>query len=294
MKPEASVVVPTKDRPSALARCTRALSAQRTRRTFEVIVVNDAHARLGEDRGFAEGLELRVLDGGRPGPAAARNVGVRASQGKYVLFTDDDTAPASDWVETTCRFLDAHPEHIAVSGVTESPRYDPLYEHSLEVRGPSYWTCNIAYRRDVLDALGGFFEGFGAACEDLDLGYRAVRLGSIGFCVDMRITHLPHPISLRAQIGRGRLAASELTLYARHRDRYPTPPGVPLAALPVASAVSRWAALARAEGFRLVLRPRRLGRFVVASSGQLVIALATTVGAVAAATHKVSADSTPR
>src|SRR3954453_10973851 len=73
---QVSVVVPTRGRPEALARCVAALEAQTV--AVEVVVVEDAEGR---------------------GPAWARNEGVRRTRGEVVCFTDDDCEPEAGWVE---------------------------------------------------------------------------------------------------------------------------------------------------------------------------------------------------
>jgi len=87
-----SVVVPTRDRPEALARCLAALARQRTPQTqLEIVVVDDG------DGAVAPGA-LVVRAGGR-GPAAARNLGARAARGEVVCFVDDDCEPAPGWAQ---------------------------------------------------------------------------------------------------------------------------------------------------------------------------------------------------
>lgn len=87
-----SVVVPTRDRPEALARCLAALARQRTPQTpLEIVVVDDGGGAV------APGAQV-VRAGGR-GPAAARNLGARAARGDVVCFVDDDCVPAPGWAQ---------------------------------------------------------------------------------------------------------------------------------------------------------------------------------------------------
>ena len=50
----------------------------------------------------------------------------------------------------------------------------------VETLGPQYEACNIFYPRELLEALGGFDERFGAlpAGEDTDLAWRAIERGA--------------------------------------------------------------------------------------------------------------------
>jgi GT2 family glycosyltransferase len=269
---DASVVIATRDRPRQLARCLEALRMQATRRPFEVVAVDDGGEPPLASSDLAAFPLARLLRGDGRGPAAARNLGVRAARGRIVLFTDDDTAPEPGWLEAACRFLESRRGCIGVAGVTVSPPFDYLYEHSVECDVPAFWTCNVAYRRDVLEALGGFCELFGwPHHEDLDLGYRAERLGGVGFAEDMRVVHFPHAVSARELIGRGRLIASDVLLAARHPDRYRGRRPLPRRLVPVAALAREWSRLLRKEGTSLVRLPRRLARFSMVATGQLAL-----------------------
>jgi GT2 family glycosyltransferase len=285
----ASVVVPTRDRPADLARVLAALRRQQGGRRFEVIVVDDG-SEPPLDAALLDGLEAaRLLRGGGRGPAAARNMGIGAAGSDTILLTDDDTEPAPSWVAAACSFLEQNAGHAGVEGPVSSPPYDPLYAHSLENGEPgAYWTCNIAYRRDVLERLDGFLEEFPTPhCEDLDLAYRALVLGPIGFAEEMAIVHHPRRQSLRQLVGRGRMAASEAVLFERHRERFGRAGRLPAALFPVTSAIYGWRVRARAEGARLLRSPRRLARFAAAAVGHLAVVV-TTAARTAASRRRTS------
>jgi GT2 family glycosyltransferase len=155
------------------------------------------------------------------GPAAARNAGVRAAKGDIVLFIDDDAVPSPAWVAAALGFLDRHPTAVGVGGPIRSIPWDPLYEQSIETDTPgAYWTCNIAYRRDVFLALGGFrAEVFvNAHAEDRDLALRAMASGEVGFDVDMEVSHTPRQVAVRDIARQARWARDDLILYALHPD----------------------------------------------------------------------------
>jgi len=274
---EASIVIPTRNRPQALARCLRALSEQRTNRSFEVIVVDDGSSPPT----MAAELELvphaRLIGSGGVGPAAARNLGVHAAQGSFILFTDDDTGPSPHWVESACAFLETCPNHVGVEGPTLSPQFDALYERSVENHGPgAYWTCNVAYRRDALLRLGGFAEVFPSAhAEDLDLGFRALRLGPIGFLDEMRVTHYPAGATIRSTIRRARYASSDMILYRRHPDRFPSMLPVPLE--PTVALLRYLKGMLQRRRRDMVGTPRRFARFSVTAAGMLAVTVATSV-----------------
>ena len=88
---EISVVIPTYNRLPILGDCIAALEEQTLNRArYELIVVDDGStdgtpAALAAHSGLAVICQLR-----NRGPAAARNAGIHAASGTYVLFLDDD------------------------------------------------------------------------------------------------------------------------------------------------------------------------------------------------------------
>jgi GT2 family glycosyltransferase len=253
--PPISVVIPTRDRHASLRRTVEALTAQQTARPWELIVVDDGSTPpVGEDA--VAGVEhARIVRREGAGPAKARNAGVAAAGGDLVLFTDDDTEPAPTWIEAAAAHLEAHPEELGVEGVVRSPAYDPLYAHSLVNDAPgAYWTCNIGFRRAVLAELGGFSEDYPYPhCEDLDLAYRALRRGSIGFAPEMAILHHPRPLTARQWMDRGNMTTSEIVLFSRFRERFGRAARLPARLFPLASSAGVWRTMAR-EGRRGPLR----------------------------------------
>ena len=109
--PFMSVIVPTYRRPQALRRCLGHLADQRyPSDRFDVIVVDDGSGdppadAVAEVRGrLAASLHTRP----HAGPAAARNTGAQHATGEFLAFTDDDCAPAPDWLAVLAASLTAH------------------------------------------------------------------------------------------------------------------------------------------------------------------------------------------
>jgi GT2 family glycosyltransferase len=249
--PSISVVIPTRDRHASLRRTITALAGQETARSWELVVVDDGSTPpVGEDA-LAGVEDARIVRGAGRGPAHARNAGVAVARGDVVLFTDDDTEPEPTWIEAAAAHLDAHPEDLGVEGTVRSPAYDPLYAHSLVNAVPgAYWTCNMGFRRAVLAELGGFSEDYPYPhCEDLDLAYRALRRGPIGFAPAMAILHHPRPLTARQWMLRGRMTTSEIVLFSRFRERFGHAARLPARLFPLAASAGVWRTMAR-EGRR--------------------------------------------
>jgi GT2 family glycosyltransferase len=271
-----SVVIPTRDRHESLRRTLAALAAQRTEREWELVVVDDGSSPPvdGDVVGAVERARIVRREGN--GPARARNAGVAAAAGEVVLFTDDDTEPDPTWIEAAAAHLEAHPEDLGVEGVVRSPDYDPLYAHSLVNGAPgAYWTCNIGFRRAALGELGGFSEDYPFPhCEDLDLAYRALRRGSIGFAPEMAILHHPRPLGAREWMLRGRMAISEIVLFERFRERFGRVRRLPARLFPLAAAAGVWRTMWR-EGRRGPLR--RSARAAAIAVGYTAVVAWTTL-----------------
>jgi GT2 family glycosyltransferase/peptidoglycan/xylan/chitin deacetylase (PgdA/CDA1 family) len=193
-----SIIIPTRQRPVLLARVLDSLSCQ-SEGDFEVIVVCD-----GEDPG------TRLLAGSHAAPfplswiflpenrgsAAARNAGAAAARGDILLFLDDDTVAAPDWVSRhRGHHLASEERELVVCG-----RIHELYprppasrtEHFFragrerelvalesnpgngDVASGRHACCglNCSLRRTMFLEAGGFDARLRFVHEDLELGYR--------------------------------------------------------------------------------------------------------------------------
>ena len=180
--PLISVVVATYNRAALLPRLIDSLGRQSIRVPFEIVVVDDgsSDATWTELQRLADlaPTTLRPMRQERnAGPATARNRGWREARAQVVAFTDDDCMPDEHWLEALwCSMRTAD----VVQGMTvpdpEQVDRSNAFTRTLHVTNESgfYETANIAYRRSVLEQLGGFDETFRLPSgEDTDLGWRA-------------------------------------------------------------------------------------------------------------------------
>jgi GT2 family glycosyltransferase len=231
-RPAVSVIVPTLGRPQLLQNCLSALIRCRPERAdLEVIIVDDGpsiatHAIVAgwAARYAGAGVSLRYeANTGPHGPAAARNIGWRAARGSLVAFTDDDTEPAPDWIDSGLRAFDGALDAAWGRIVMPIPPVPTDYEldaNGLERAG--FVTANCFCRRETLERLEGFDEDFRTAWrEDTDFYFRLLDSGA-------RVAHLPdavvvHPVraapwgvSLRQQ----RKVLFDALLFKKHPRRY--------------------------------------------------------------------------
>ena len=184
---EISVVVPSYNAGQKIGRCVEALLQQDfPRANYEIIVVDD-----GSTDGTVDSLSrypINVVRQKHMGPAAARNLGARASKGKIIAFTDADCAPKKNWLSTLLSNF-ADPSVGGVGGSYETGNRESVLARTIgyEIADkhdnmPSsvdfIGSFNCAYRRDAFEKAGGFDVSFQIASgEDNDLSYRIFSMG---------------------------------------------------------------------------------------------------------------------
>jgi GT2 family glycosyltransferase len=195
--PAASIIVPNYNGAPFLGDCLRSLERQ----TFvdaEVIVVDDASPDGSAEIVPNEFPSLRLIRLGRNGGfARAVNIGIAAARGEFVALLNNDAVADAGWLGELIGALERHPEAGSAAskilladddstlvsagdvyrraGVPNSrgvwERDSGQYDDETEVFGACGAAC--AYRRAVLDEIGGFDERFFMYCEDVDLAFRA-------------------------------------------------------------------------------------------------------------------------
>jgi len=206
-----SLVVPTVDRPPALARCLDA-ALQGDVLPAEVVVVDQG--RLDETASVLAscrrpGVAVRHIRTDRRGLSAARNIGLAHVTSPWVAFTDDDCVPRHDWIAAVHRRSgepdapDAVTGRVLPLGVEREGTHTlslRLSEEPVLFRGPALpWLVgtggNMALRATTLRAVGGYDERLGAgspgaAGEDLDVVHRLLRSGAtIAFDPGIMVFH---------------------------------------------------------------------------------------------------------
>jgi GT2 family glycosyltransferase len=211
VEPEISVVVPSYRRPDRLERMVRAMEAQTLDKSrFEVLIVDnqsgdttsDVLAKLAANTT----ITLRPLcTPSRVGlAAAARNLGWQSARAPVIAYTDDDCVPDPTWLEVGLAAMESNPRVGVVQGVTRhppGPREDWFVWR--EILEPTRWfeACNLFYRRDALDAAGGFDEGVGLGGEDTMAGWGVLDKGwERSFAPDALVWHDNEDWGLRGHL----------------------------------------------------------------------------------------------
>jgi GT2 family glycosyltransferase len=167
---------------------------------FELIVVSD-----GSSDGcvaLAYGYGMRVIAGPNRGLSAARNAGMKAATGEIVAYIDDDAVPDPHWLQYLA-YVFATTSHAAVGGPNIAPPGDgPIAECVANAPGnPTHVLisdleaehipgCNMAYRRNCLESVGGFDTQFRIAGDDVDVCWKLLKGGwTLGFSAGAMVWH---------------------------------------------------------------------------------------------------------
>lgn len=208
--PLVAVVIATHSRAHLLPRLVAALEGQQDAPAFEVVIVDDGSAddtwAVLNHLSRRSGIPLRPMRLLRNrGPATARNIGWRSSAAELIAFTDDDCAPEPGWLAGLAAGLST--AGIAQGRTIPDPaqldRTGPFSRTlSVDREDGFYQTCNVGYRRDLLELNGGFEEAFRfPAGEDTDLAWRIKAGGATTtFCPDAIVRHDVRPSDLLTAI----------------------------------------------------------------------------------------------
>jgi GT2 family glycosyltransferase len=221
MTPVVSAIVATYNAPDLLRKTLISLRDQRLDPDlYEVIVIDDGSTDHTRDmlEAFCAPLgHFRWYTQPNQGPAAARNAGIRQARGTYIAITDHDCIADPDWLLAIHTIFENNPDVLGIEGETVSlPEQITPFTHQVVNRtGGMYATCNIAYRKSVLDQLHGFDEDFPYGHEDTELSLRVRSLGRIRFSPEARILHPPIPISFKKLVKQSAHWRNEFILYKK-------------------------------------------------------------------------------
>ena len=208
--PKVSIIIPTIGRKECLTKCLQSINDQ-TYTDYEIILETE------------EGPLTKI-----------RNQAAKEAKGEYLVFIDDDTIQTKTWLESIVRAFetrnvsgvsgpaivpDAHrkqrdlfkwktlkavydslflgrsaslPGHFTESGAWTTGACDESCRYEGEVEFLE--ACNMSYRRDVFEQVGGFdetYRGVGDWSEP-DLCFRIRKLGGrLLFVQGAKLYHLP-------------------------------------------------------------------------------------------------------
>lgn len=228
-----SLVMCTCQREQELVPLLDSLVAQHYR-DFELLVVDqNPDDRLLPLLGHAVERGLRLLHLRQPQPnlSAARNLGLRHAEGRWIAFPDDDCWYEPDLLAQVVAHVDASPEcAVAIAQWAEFAQHAarPMrlsWSRSRRFRDRLATSFMLFFDRRVFDRLGGFDPRLGVgqwygSAEETDLLLRALHAGELAeFCPGAIVHHPLKPIVAGTAAQRRALRERERgtgALYAIH------------------------------------------------------------------------------
>src|SRR5688572_13432496 len=175
---------------------------------FELILVSAAALKLPGNLP-AETRVRNVLEPDR-NPATRRNRAVSETSAEILAFIDDDAIADSQWLANAVRFLDEHPDVLAVGGPDPAPPGSPVAELISDTLLATRWIgSGVAAhedRRGIFDvtrasdvalvnlfvrrsAFTGFDESIGYIGEDTALIEELMKRGRVVYHDGVRVFH---------------------------------------------------------------------------------------------------------
>lgn len=183
--PLVSVIIPCYNQGHFLSDAIESVLHQ-SYKCFEIIVVNDGSSDNTRDVA-ARYQSIRYVEQENRGLAGARNAGMKESRGQYLVFLDADDLLWPEALQKAVEVLHDHPECAFASGQHRvinndlTPRFKypsrPLLkDHYLTLLRFNYigMHATVMYRREALEAIGGFDESLSAS-EDYDVYLKITR-----------------------------------------------------------------------------------------------------------------------
>jgi GT2 family glycosyltransferase len=194
-----------------------------TVKNFEIIVVDDVSSDGTREiiKKFSDKRIKYIRNTKWLGLSQSRNECLKYAKGDYVFFTDGDCAVSENWIEEGLKYLKTL-DCIGIEGKTYyvSEDYTPsLSDDVVENKaGGLFMTCNIAYKKAVLENIGGFDKRF-TYLEDRDLALRALRKGKICFNPKMLVYHQKKTLKPKQFVKKGKILRNRVLLYKKYNDK---------------------------------------------------------------------------
>lgn len=231
-----SVVIPMRNEADILERCLSAMEElDYPQEFFEVVLVNDGSTDntgeliTGQDWSF----NYQYIETDGVGVSEARDIGFRRAKGDFIAFTDADCVVERDWL---LRLSEPFYEDVAaVGGPNITPDDDVPFARCvglvlsfLSKPGARYAyegdtvheihhnpTCNVMYRKSVLEEVNGFNQDL-VTTDDEELDYRIRKKGyRIIYTPNARVKHYRRPnwkkfMKMAYKYGLGRMQSTKL------------------------------------------------------------------------------------
>jgi len=191
-----TVVIPVKDNQRGIEQFLDAFYKNNPQEyyPYEIIIVDNPKPEIVIPEKYQKKpVPIRILHCYKKGPASARNIGWKAAQTKWILFSDSDCMPQKEWISG---YMESMNGSVGYAGNVKSLGKDIIsryYELQRILIPPPFQYKNINYPeflitanslvwKPALEEINGFNEDIQiAAGEDIDLGFRLREIGSISY-----------------------------------------------------------------------------------------------------------------
>lgn len=225
--PAVSVIIPCFNHGKYLEETLRSVQAQ-TFTDWEMIIVNDG-SDDAETIALLDRLDIpgiKIIHTENKGVASARNTGIEAAGGLFILPLDGDDLIGKDYLKEAVDYLQHNPTVKVVycnaeyfegeNGLIKLPDYDPktMLQQNLIF-------CTALYRRSDWLKSGGYDESFLTGWEDWEFWLRFIEDGSQVHKLGR--VHFYYRIkkgSRNAGLQNERLQKAEQQLYNKHIELY--------------------------------------------------------------------------
>ncbi len=194
MNPFASVIVVTRNRADSLARALAAIQKLEYDR-YEIVVVDNDSTDLTK-KVVEDSSAKYIFSPSNCGIGASRQKGVESASGEIIAFCDDDCVPSPQWLSHLVRRLSQESDLGLVGGHVinvgfpgDSKQYKGrsklgrngklVFVESIQ-DAEFYGNMNLAFRKEVIKAVGGY-DPFFNVFEEIDL---AIRIRKRGYRTD--------------------------------------------------------------------------------------------------------------
>jgi len=231
--PRLSVVVCTRNGSRTLRECLESLKALNYP-DYEVLVIDDGSTDATPE--IAKAFELVKYHRQEPaGLSLARNRGAELAMGSIVAYTDDDCIAHEDWLlHLSHAFTDESviaaggpnippPPRNRIERVVAAAPGAPAHVLLSDTEAEHLPGCNLAIRKEALNAIGGFTADFTTAGDDVDICWRLREhggRGSLRFVPGAMVWH-HRRFTIRAYLKQQRgYGFAEALLMAEHPERF--------------------------------------------------------------------------
>lgn len=228
------MVIATKDRVQYLERALDSLHGQTEAPPYEIVVVDNGSTdgTGGMVARYARRFSaLRYVAVPQPNRGKARNIGVGAARGRYLIFCDDDVQLPGRWIAAHAAAHERGGERVVNGPILNVHSYaDRRKPNPANYSRAFLCTCNASLSRAAFLGAGGFDETFDLyGWEDTELGVR-LRSRGLGwkFAWEAYLWHVKPPeentlaVESRKAVEKARMARRFLAKHPSRQARLAT------------------------------------------------------------------------